>query len=87
MALERAHHGEPGVRQAGDGGEAGAGRQDDVGGVEAAAVRQDERGPGLDGGHGPRDDVDAVAAAGLDERGEEGAVVHLMVAGDLDAAA
>ena len=58
-----------------------------MGDVEAAAVRQEERGPGLHGGHGPRDDVDGVAAAGLEERGQEGAVVDLMVAGDLDAAA
>ena len=59
VALDRAEGREPGVLEAGDGGQAGSGRQDDVVGHEAAAVRQDEPGPRLEGGHGALDEGDA----------------------------
>ena len=86
MPLDGAHLGEPGPLEAGDGGQAGPGRQDDVVGAEAAAVRQDELGPGADGGHRALDERHARLAAGRDQRGEQGAVVHLVVARDLDPA-
>ncbi len=63
------------------------GRQDDAVRGEAAAVVQDERGPVLQRGHAALDERHAAVAAGLGERAEEGAVVDLVVAGDLDAAA
>ena len=44
-------------------------------------------GPGSTAATVPATTSTRVPAAGLDERGEEGAVVHLMVAGDLDTAA
>ena len=51
VALDRAERGEPGTGEAGDGGQAGPGRQDDVVRAEAAAVRQDELGPCVQRGH------------------------------------
>ena len=87
MTLDGAHLGEPGPLEAGDGGQAGPGRQDDVVRAEAAAVRQDELGPGVDGGHRALDERHARLPAGRDQRGEQGPVVDLVVARHLDPAA
>ena len=88
VALDRAHLGQPGPLETGDGGQAGPGRQDDVVRAEAAAVRQDELGPGSRRRPPcPRTNATPAVPAGRDERGEQGAVVDLVVARHLDAAA
>ena len=87
VALDGAHLGEPGPLEPADGGQAGPGRQDDVVRAEAAPVRQDELGPGADGGHRALDERHAGLPAGCDQRGEQGPVVHLVVARHLDPAA
>ena len=87
MPLDRPYGREPGALETGDGGQARPRRQDDGAGSEAAAVGQDELGSRGHGGHGAVDERDTGGAAGPDERVEQGAVVDLVVAGDLDAAA
>ena len=87
VPLDRTDGREPGGLEAGDGGQARSRRQDDDAGPEAAAVGQLELGARGDGGHGAVDERDAGGAAGPDERVEQGAVVDLVVPGDLDAAA
>ena len=87
VPLDGAHGGQPGRLQAGDGGQPGPGRQEDVLGTEAAAVRQDELGTGGHRRHRGLDEGHARAAAGRGERAEQGAVVDLVIARDLDAAA
>ena len=86
VPLDWPHLGQARPLEAADGRQAGPGRQDDVVGVEAASVRQDELGPGADGGHRTLDERDAAVPAGLAERAEEGAVVDLVVARHLDPA-
>ena len=69
---------------------AGAGDGDGDGegfGAEAAAVRQDQLGPGGHRGHRGLHERHARATAGRVERSEQGAVVHLVVARHLDPAA
>ena len=86
MALDGTQLREAGLLEPDDGRHPRPGGQDDEVGPEAATVREDERGPGLEGGDGGVHERDAPAPARRDERGEEGAVVDLMVAGHLDAA-
>ena len=86
VPLDGPHLGQAGPLEAADGGQAGPGRQDDVVRVEAAAVRQDEFGPGTDGDHRALHERDAAVPAGRAQRGEEGAVVDLVVARHLDPA-
>ena len=78
--------GQAGGLESCDGGQADAGRQQDVVGVEAVAVRQDEDGPGFDGADRRLDEGDARPPAGLDQRTQQGSVVDVMVAGHLDPA-
>ena len=87
VPLDGAEGGEPRPGEPVDGAQARAGRQDDVVRAEAAAVRQDERGPVFERGDAALDERHPAAAAGLGERSEERPVVDLVVAGDLDAAA
>ena len=63
VALDGAHLGQPGPLEPADGGQAGAGRQDDVVRAKAAAVGQDELGAGTDGGHRALD-MNATPRAG-----------------------
>ena len=87
MPLDGAERGECGTGEPVDVAQSRPGRQDDVVRREAAAVRQDERGAVLQGGHGALDDRHAARPAGLGERTEQGAVVDLVIARDLDPAA
>ncbi len=68
-----------------DGGQAGARRQDDVVRTEAAAVRQDELGAGAERGDSALDDGHTRVPAARGEGRQEGAVVDLVVARDLNA--
>ena len=87
VPLDRAQRGKPGAGQPVDGAQARADRQDDVVRAEAAAVRQDEPGPGFERGHAALDERHPAGAAGLGERSEKRPVVDLVVTRDLDAAA
>ena len=87
MPLDGAQGREPRPGEPVDGAQARAGRQDDVVGAEAAAVRQDERGPVFERGDAALDERHPAGAASLGERSEERPVVDLVVARDLDAAA
>ena len=81
MPLDGAHLGEAGPLEPGDGGQAGPGRQDDVLRAEAATVRQDELGAGVDRDHRALDERHTRLPAGRDQRGEQRPVVHLVSPG------
>ena len=87
VPLDRAHGGQPGALEARDRRQPGPGRQEDVLGVEAPAVRQDQLGPGGHRGHRGLQEGHAGIAAGRGESAEQGAVVDLVIARHLDAAA
>ena len=87
VALDRAERGSPAPASPSMAGRPVPAARTTWSGREAAAVRQDELGPGLERGHGALDERHAAAPAGLDQRAEQGAVVDLVVARDLDAAA
>ena len=86
VALDRAHLGQAGPLEAGDARQADAGRQHDVLAPQAAPVRQDQLGAVVHRGHGRRLEADAAGLTGLQQRGQQGAVVDLVVARHLDPA-
>ena len=86
VALDGAQRGEPGGGHAVDGRQARPGRQDDTVRGEAAAVVQDQRGAASERGHPALDERHPAVAAGLAQRAQEGAVVDLVVARDLETA-
>ena len=87
VPLDRAHGGQPGTLEALDRRQPGPGSQEDMLGTQAPAVRQEELGPaGHRGDRGLREGH-AGSAAGRGESAEQGPVVDLVIARDLDAAA
>ena len=87
MALDRADRGQPGRLQAADVRGAGAGRQEDDVGAEAAAIGERDGRAGRTGKEGdgrPGHELHAGGPAGGDEGRQEGTVVHVVVAGNLD---
>ena len=86
VPLDRAHGGHSGGLQAADGRRPRSRRQEDLLGVEAPAVRQDQLRPGGHLRHRGLQEPHAGIATGGDERREERAIVHLVIARHLDAA-